>query len=118
MSDYLDTLNQEELERLNLSQSASGGYEISWPESYNVYSATVGRFLGPENRNRPAMIFEAGDGTVSRMTFADVDAAATGLAGKLRELGYGKGDPVALHTGQHPDTAIGHMAIAKILNGR
>jgi acetyl-CoA synthetase len=114
MSDYLDALSLEDTGRLKLRQTDNGGYEIFWPADYNIYSATVGRFLGPEHRNRPAMIFEQSDGTVTRMTFAEVDAAATGLAAHLRELGYGKGDPIALHTGQHPDTAIGHMAIAKL----
>lgn len=114
MAEYLDELTPEQLTALNLVRRPDGTLEITWPADYNMYNATVGRFLGPRDRDRPAMIFEDRDGTVTRMTFAEVDAAATGLAAKLRELGYGKGDPVALHTGQHPDTAIGHMAICKI----
>ncbi len=114
MSDYLDSLGPARLAALHLFATESGGYRIDWPADYNIYTATVGRFLGPHNRDRPALIFEASDGAVSRMSFAEVDAAATGLAAALRSLGYGKGDPVALHTGQHPDTAIAHMAIAKI----
>lgn len=114
MTDYLTTLRAEQLAALHLARNADGGHGITWPADYNIYNATVGRFLGPDDRDRPAMIFEASDGTVTRMTFGEVDAAATGLATTLRDLGYGKGDPVALHTGQHPDTAIGHMAICKI----
>ena len=114
MTDSFSALSRERLAALNLTPTPGGGYEITWPEVYNIYSATVGRFLGPDDRDRPAMVFEDSGGTVIRMTFAEVDDAATGLAAKLRLLGYGKGDPVALHTGQHPDTAIGHMAIAKI----
>ncbi|MBC6407675.1 MAG: AMP-binding protein [Rhodobacteraceae bacterium] len=114
MTEYLETLSDDRLAALNLTRTAEGDHEIAWPADYNIYSATVGRFLGPEDRDRPAMIFEQSDGAVTRMSFAQVDAAATGLAVKLRALGYGKGDPVALHTGQHPGTAIGHMAIAKI----
>ena len=37
-----------------------------------------------------------------------------GLASKLSSLGYKFGSYVAIHTGQHPDTAIAHMAICKI----
>ena len=114
MSDYLHSLIPEDLSALRLAQDASGQYAITWPEDYNIYAATVGRFLGPQDRERPAMIFESSHETVTTMSFAEVDAAATGLAAELRRLGYGKGDPVALHTGQHPDTGIGHMAIAKI----
>ena len=114
MIDYLASLDNQQLSALNLAISADGGHEIVWSKDYNIYNATVGRYLGLEDRDRTAMIFEATDGTVMHMTFAEVDVAATGLAAKLRDLGYGKGDPVALHTGQHPDTAIGHMAICKI----
>ncbi|MEM8729187.1 MAG: AMP-binding protein [Pseudomonadota bacterium] len=114
MSEYLDRLSPDALADLHLTREGSGGYAISWPADYNIYTATVGRYLGPESRNEPAMIFEGSDGRVTTQSFADIDAAATGLAAELRRLGYGKGDPVALHTGQHPDTGIGHMAIAKI----
>lgn len=114
MSDYLKNLSADALAALNLSRDASGRYAIEWPQDYNIYSATVGRYLGAEDRDKPAMIFESADGSVSTQSFAEVDAATTGLAAELRKLGYGKGDPVALHTGQHPDTGIGHMAIAKI----
>ncbi|WP_171207903.1 MULTISPECIES: acyl-CoA synthetase [unclassified Ruegeria] len=114
MSDYLESLDPEQLAALHLAPTKDGGYKITWPADYNIYRATVGRFLGPRDRDRTAIIYEAPDGTTSRMSFAEVDAAATGLAAALSDLGYGKDDPVALHTGQHPDTAIGHMAIAKI----
>ena len=114
MSDYLETLSPDALAALHLTRDAPGRYVITWPAEYNIYTATVGRFLGPEDRDKPALIFEEADGGVTTQSFADVDAAATGLAAELRRLGYGKGDPVALHTGQHPDTGIGHMAIAKI----
>jgi len=114
MSDYLSSLSQDALAALRLSPAAAGRYAITWPQDYNIYAATVGRYLGPNDRDKPAMIYEASDGSVTTMSFAEVDAAATGLAAELRRLGYGRGDPIALHTGQHPDTGIGHMAIAKI----
>lgn len=114
MSDYLQSLSADALASLHLTRKQSGGYEITWPSDYNIYTATVGRFLGPQDRDKPAMIFEAPDGSVTTQSFSEVDDAATGLAAELRRLGYGKGDTIALHTGQHPDTGIGHMAIAKI----
>ena len=114
MSDYLQSLTPAALADLHLERSASDQYQIKWPADYNLYTATVGRFLGPKDRDKPAMIYEAPDGSVTTQSFAQVDAAATCLAAELRRLGYGKGDPIALHTGQHPDTGVGHMAIAKI----
>ena len=114
MSDYLKDMDDAALAALHLRRDGSDDYAITWPADYNIFSATVGRYLGPDHRDNPAMIFEAGDGQVTTLTFAEIDAAATGLAAELRRLGYGKGDPVALHTGQHPDTGIGHMAVAKI----
>ena len=114
MSEYLDTLSDELLASLHLVRKAPGAYEIAWPEDYNIYKATVGRFLGPDDRDKPAMIFAAPDGSVTTHSFAEIDAAATALAAKLRELGYGKGDPIGIHTGQHPDTGIAHMAVAKM----
>ena len=114
MSDYLQSLSEKALSELHLERSPAGKYHIKWPANYNIYTATVGRFLGPEDRDKPAMIFEETNGNVTTQSFAQVDAAATNLAAELRRMGYGKGDPIALHTGQHPDTGIGHMAIAKL----
>ncbi len=90
------------------------GLAIRWDASANIHAMTLGRHLGPESRDRTALIFEAPDGTVSRQSFAEVDHAATCLAAALRAQGFGRGDFIGLHLGQHPDTAIAHMAICKI----
>ena len=60
------------------------------------------------------MIFEQEDGSVLTWTFAEIDTASTNLASALRDLGYTRGDLIGLHTGQHPDTAIAHMAVCKL----
>lgn len=114
MTDLFADWTDADLAALHLVRHPAGGQRIAWPTDYNIYAATVGRHLGPTDRDRPAMIFEAPDGTVSTQSFADVDAASTALAARLRALGYGRGDPIGVHTGQHPDTGIAHMAIAKI----
>lgn len=87
---------------------------IRWPADINIHAMTLGRHLGPDSRDRTAMIYEAPDGSVTRQTFAEVDRAATGLAATLRAAGFGRGDFIGLHLGQHPDTAVAHMAICKI----
>ena len=99
--------------RLNLAATGEG-YRIAWPEDANIYHMTLGLHLGPEARERPAMIYERPDGQVEVQSFAEVEAAATSLAARLADLGYGRGSLIGLHTGQHPDTAIAHMAVCKL----
>ena len=109
----VDLLSDTALEVLNLSRD-DGAFRILWPADANIHAMTLGRHLGPGMRDRPALIHEAPDGSVTCHSFAEVDRAATGLAAFLRGLGYGRGDRIGLHTGQHPDTAVAHMAIAKL----
>jgi len=111
--DELTTLDQHTLRRLNL-QSNGDQWRIVWPDDTNIFHMTVGKFLNAESRDTTAMIFEESDGTVATMTFADVDTASTNLASALQNLGYGRGDLIGLHTGQHPDTAVAHMAVCKL----
>ena len=108
-----DLITGADLARLNLCRE-DGKLRIVWPQDANIYHMTLGRYLGPKTRNHPALIFEAPDGTVTTQTFAEVDRAATGLAATLRKHGIRRGDHVALHTGQHPDTGVAHMAICKL----
>ena len=109
----LDSWTDAELAALNLFREG-GGLCIRWPDDINIHAMTLDRHLGPNARDRPALIFEAPDGTVSHQTFAQVDHAATGLAATLRAQGFGRGDLIGLHLGQHPDTAIAQMAVCKI----
>lgn len=98
---------------LNL-HSDGAGYRIGWYQDVNIYHMTVGQHLGPESRDKPALLFEDSTGAVHVQSFADVDRAATGLAATLSALGYGRGSLIGLHTGQHPDTAVAHMAVCKL----
>ena len=101
------------LPRLNL-RPAGAGYAITWPDDANIYHMTLGRHLGKTCRDKPAMIFQDAAGQTHVQTFAQVDHAARNLAATLRDLGYGRGSLIGLHTGQHPDTAIAHMAVCKL----
>ena len=65
MTDYLQSLTQEELASLRLDQDPSGRFAITWPGDYNSYTATVGRFLGPLHRDRTAIIFESSSGATT-----------------------------------------------------
>lgn len=104
---------REKLPELNLREK-DAGYEIVWPDDCNIFHMTVGKYLDAESRDKPAMIYEDPDSDVIVQSFADVDRYATNLAAHLRGLGYGRGTLVGIHTGQHPDTAIAHMAVCKL----
>lgn len=103
----------DRLSDLNLAVTNTG-FAINWPQDCNIFHMTVGKHLGPESRDAPALIFEDTSGQVSVQTFAEVDRASTSLAATLRALGYGRGSLIGLHTGQHPDTAVAHMAVCKL----
>lgn len=108
----LDKLTTQELADIGLVRR-DGNLTISISENANIYAMTVGKQLAAGNGDRIAMIFEQPD-EVSRWTFNQIDRAATTLAAHLRGLGLGRGDLIALHTGNRPETAIAHMAICKI----
>ena len=111
--DYLSELTTSELFDIGLIRQ-NGKIEINIPPETNIYKMTLGNYLGDEYINNPAIIFEHLNGQIQSFTFGQVEKMAHGLASKLNSLGYGFGSNVAIHTGQHPDTAIAHMAICKI----
>ncbi|MEP3639386.1 MAG: AMP-binding protein [Paracoccaceae bacterium] len=103
----------DRLAALNLRKDGDG-FTISWPDDVNIFHMTIGKYLGPATRNDPAMIYEDSTGKIHIQSFADVDREATNLAAALKALGYGRGSLIGLHTGQHPDTAVAHMAVCKL----
>jgi acetyl-CoA synthetase len=70
----ISQLSDDALADLNLVRDGTG-YRIVWGPDANIYAMTLGRHLGPESRDRPALIFEQPDGQVITMTFADVERA-------------------------------------------
>jgi len=99
--------------RLNLVEQDQR-LHIQWPQDVNIFHMTIGQYLTPESRDRVAMIYQDEENSVHTQTFAEVDTAATNLANTLQGLGYGVGDLIGIHTGQHPDTAVAHMAVCKL----
>ena len=99
----------------NLFLDTSGArYRIGIPLHANIAADTVGRFARNEKANHLALIHENDDGTVERYTFAELDELACRFAVFLNEIGVKRGESVAIHTAQSPQTAITHMAIYKI----
>ena len=109
----LNTLDSNTLSKLNL-QNNDDQWSIAWEDNSNIFHMTLGKHLDADSRQGTAMIFETADGTVEKQSFEDVDNTSSNLAARLRDLGYGRGDLIGLHTGQHPDTATAHMAVCKL----
>ena len=92
----------------------SGRLQIQIPSRANIATDTVSRFARSERAQHPALIFETEDGSIQRFTFAQLEALSDRLAMGLKGLGVRAGEPVAVHTGQRPQTAITHLAVHKL----
>lgn len=104
----------ELLARLNLRQQSDGSYAIVIPSNANMAADTVGRWAQGPRHSHPALRFERDDLTHDHWTFSELDSLATRLASALQQLGVGKGDRVAIHTGLRPETGIAHLAVYKL----
>ena len=101
--------------RTNLYRDeARNAWRIRIPERANIALDTVVAHAHGPRRDHPALVFEDDDSSVRRYSFAEVDALSDRLAKGLRALGVRSGDPVAVHTGQRPETALAHLAVHKI----
>ena len=101
--------------RTNLYRDPSrDAWRIRIPERANIALDTVVAHARGRRRDHPALLFEDDDGSVRRYSFAELDALSDRLATGLFALGVRAGEPVAVHTGQRPETAIAHLAIHKI----
>src|SRR5260370_42488029 len=65
-------------------------------------------------RDKVALLYEDDEGHTARYTFAQMIEASNRFANALRGLGIGRGDVVAVHTPQRPETAIAHMALYRL----
>jgi acetyl-CoA synthetase len=65
-------------------------------------------------RDKVALIYEDDEGHSAHYTFAQIIDASNRFANALRALGIGRGDVVAIHTPQRPETAIAHMALNRL----
>ncbi len=94
--------------------SSKNRFRIGMPENGNISADTVGLFANGEKANHLALIHENLDGSVEKYSFAELDRLACRFANYLQGIGIKRGDPVAIHTGQSPQTGIAHLAIYKI----
>lgn len=79
---------------------------------YNVTIDCLDRHT--ELRDRLCLHYEDDEGNRALYTWGQMIAASKRMANALRGLGIGRGDVVAVHTPQRPETAILHMACYRI----
>ncbi|MCE3551167.1 AMP-binding protein [Pseudonocardia sp. RS11V-5] len=81
----------------------------------NVADACLARWAAdPAARDRTAVVHEAEDGTVDRLTFAELDERSRRVAAGLRELGVGRGDAVALYLPMVAEAVVAFYAAARL----
>lgn len=80
----------------------------------NIAHNCVDRHARSWRRNKLALIHEAEDGHVTRLTFRDVAAQVAQCANALRALGVKKGDAVGIFMPLCPEAIIAMMAVLKI----
>ena len=103
------------LSRLRLQPvPGSARYRIALPELANIAADTVGRIAAGPGADKPAVIFEHADGRVESTSYAELDRRAARFAGFLADLGVGRGDVVAVHTGSTLETGIAHLATYRL----
>lgn len=78
--------------------------------SWNCLERNIQRGLG----ERTAIIFEADDGAVTQVTYAQLLARVNRLANALRSLGVGKGDRVVIYMAMSIDGVAAMQACARI----
>jgi acetyl-CoA synthetase len=91
---------------------------IPWPEWFvggglNVAEACLGRWAGT-TPDALAVVHEAEDGTVRRLTYAQLDEQVARLRGALRARGIGRGDAVALYLPMTPEAVVAVYAVASL----
>ena len=103
------------VEVTNLYRDVAGDrYRIGMPLNANIAADTIGRFAKGDRSEHLALIHENLDGSIEKYTYAELDDLASRFAVYLAKLGVERGEPVAIHTAQSPQTAIAHMAVYKL----
>ncbi|HTT77772.1 MAG TPA: AMP-binding protein [Candidatus Binataceae bacterium] len=82
------------------------------PAEYNVAVDCIDRHT--ELKDKLALYYEDDEGREEKYTFGQIAALSRRFANALVGLGVKRGDVVAIHLPQRPETAIAHLAIYRI----
>jgi acetyl-CoA synthetase len=92
---------------------------IAWPEwcvdgKMNIVHNCLDKYMGTEVEDRLALISEAEDGSVCKLTYRDLWRQVNQAANALRSLGIKKGDAVGIYMPMTCEISAAMLAIAKI----
>ena len=90
------------------------GVILEIPENANIAADMVSCHATGAKADHIAIIFEKANGDLKKYSFKDLEHRATCTAAYLRGLGIKRGDRVAIHSAQRPETIIAHLAIYKL----
>jgi len=91
------------------------GFRWCVPPHFNIAEVCCTRWAAdPATRDRIALIHAREDGSVARLSYAELQAEANRLSHALERLGAVRGDRIAIVLPQRPETAIAHIAIQQI----
>src|SRR5215469_9546614 len=79
---------------------------------YNVAVDCLDRHT--DLRDKPALYYEDDEGRVETYTFGKMAELSRRFANAIAGLGIGRGDVVAVHLPQRPETAIAHMGLYRL----
>ena len=83
------------------------------PARFNIARAVCHGWADADPQ-RLALVHVLPDGAIEEWSFDDIRRRANRLANALHGVGVQRGDRVAILLGQHPDTAVAHVAIYAI----
>ncbi|HLI51416.1 MAG TPA: AMP-binding protein [Thermomicrobiaceae bacterium] len=91
----------------------------AWPRwfvdgRYNYVHDAVDKWANGSDAARAAIAWEGDDGSIRRLSFADLARETNRLANALKALGVEKGDRVGIFMPMLPETAIATLACGKI----
>lgn len=82
------------------------------PADYNVAIDCIDRHT--DLRDQPALFYEDDERHEARYTFGQIGELSRRFANALKGLGIKRGDVVAIHLPQRPETAIAHIALYRL----
>jgi acetyl-CoA synthetase len=90
-----------------------------WPRwwvggEFNYVHNAVDKQAQGKNATKLALICEGEEGSIRRLTYADLMAETNRCANALKALGVGKGDRVGLYLPMIPEVVIAQLAVGKI----
>jgi len=92
---------------------------IAWPQwcvggRMNIVHNCLDKYLGTPTESRPALVWEGEAGEHRTLSYRELHAQVCQVAGGLRALGLGPGDPIGIFMPMVPEIVVALLAIAKI----